>query len=89
MDYLPAIITAVLVCIILFILLRLFSAPMRVIFKLALNTGLGFVGLIVFNAVGSLINLSLGINWINALVVGVLGVPGLGLLMLLNWLSML
>ena len=29
--------------------------------------------------------LTLGVNWFNALTVGVLGVPGLGLLLLVKW----
>lgn len=32
------------------------------------------------------LNLSVGVNWVNALVLGLLGIPGFGLLQLLQWL---
>jgi len=35
--------------------------------------------------VGGLVGLHLGVNLVNALVLGVLGVPGFGLLLMLNW----
>ena len=34
------------------------------------------------------LNLSIGVNWLNALVLGLLGIPGLGLLLLLPWLTL-
>ena len=39
----------------------------------------------LLNATSALTGLSLGLNLFNALVVGVLGVPGLGLLLLVQW----
>ena len=32
------------------------------------------------------LGISMGVNWLNALVLGLLGVPGFGLLLLLQWL---
>ena len=52
----------------------------------ALNTVLGFVGLFLVNWLGSYIGISLGINVVNAVVVGTFGIPGLILLLLLRWL---
>lgn len=63
---------------------RLLRAPIRLIFKLLIHIGAGFVGLFIVNLLGSLVGFSLGVNWINALVVGVLGVPGVVLLVLLT-----
>jgi len=63
----------------------LFRRPMKWLLKLLVNTILGFIGLFVFNWLGSYIGLSLGINIINAAVVGVLGLPGLVLLLFLKW----
>ena len=62
-----------------------FSAPMKQLLKAALNTILGLAALLVLNATSSLTGLSLGFNLFNALVVGVLGVPGLVLLLLVQW----
>lgn len=58
--------------------LRLFAAPLKLAGKLLVNTLLGFALL------GVLAKLSLGLNLFNALVIAVLGVPGLALLILLR-----
>lgn len=54
--------------------------------RIALRTAVGGGVLAVMAPFGELIGLHLGVNLYNALVIGVLGAPGLGLLMLLNWL---
>ena len=74
------------VLILLVLVLRIFTAPIRILFKLLLNTILGFFALIVVNYFGAMIGVTIGINLVNALVIGCLGVPGLGLLLLLRWL---
>ena len=61
------------------------SAPLRVAFRAALNTLLGLGALLLLNATETFTGLSLGVNLFNALVVGILGVPGLGLLLLVQW----
>ena len=38
-----------------------------------------------FSATAAVTGLSLGLNLFNALTIGVLGVPGLGLLLLVKW----
>lgn len=72
--------------IMLIVIVRVFLSPIRVIFKLLFNTALGFLGLIAINHFGSYIGISLGVNLINAAVIGILGLPGLALLFLLKWL---
>ena len=72
------------------VLLLLFSAkalslPVRIAFRVFLNTLLGLGALFLVNATERFTGLSLGLNLFNALVVGVLGVPGLGLLFLVQW----
>ena len=54
--------------------------------KLVLRTAVGAGVLTALSYVGGAIGLNLGVNLGNALVLGVLGAPGLGLLMMLNWL---
>ena len=44
------------------------------------------VVLFLLNFVGGIVGLSLGINWFNALVVGIFGAPGVVLLLLLKYL---
>jgi len=54
-----------------------------------LNIALGFISLIIINILGSFIGISIGINWLNALVVGIFGVPGAALLLILQWLLLI
>ena len=62
-----------------------FSTPVRLAAKAAVNTLLGLGGLLLLNATTAITGLSLGVNLFNALVVGVLGIPGLVLLLLVQW----
>ena len=61
------------------------SAPLRLAGRAAVNTLLGLGALLLLNVLSPLTGLSLGLNLFNALVVGILGVPGLGLLLLVQW----
>ena len=74
--------TAGLVVLAALILLR---RPLGVLARLAARTAAGLAGLFAFSQVGGLIGVSLGVNLVNALVLAVLGVPGFGLLLMLNW----
>ncbi|MBQ9460119.1 MAG: pro-sigmaK processing inhibitor BofA family protein [Oscillospiraceae bacterium] len=64
--------------------IRLFSAPLRLALKVLLNTLLGFAALFLLNQASPLTGFSLGLNLFNALIIGILGVPGLVLLALLK-----
>jgi inhibitor of the pro-sigma K processing machinery len=68
------------------LLFRILKTPLRWAFKLLLNAAIGFVALIVLNFFGAWVGLSLGVNWLNAIIVGVLGIPGGILLLLLKYL---
>ena len=64
--------------------IQLFSAPLKLALKVLVNTLLGFAALFLLNLTGGLTGVTLGLNLFNALTVGVLGVPGLVLLVLLK-----
>ena len=64
--------------------MQLFSVPLRLALKVLLNTLLGFAALFLTNLAGSATGLTLGMNLLNALIIGVLGIPGLVLLALLR-----
>jgi len=68
------------------VLLHLLRAPLRLAGKVLANTLLGFGALLALHLTAPVTGLVLGVNPLNALVVGILGVPGLGLLLLLRWL---
>ena len=65
--------------------LRLFAAPLRLALKVLANTALGFAALWLLNATGVYTGLYLGLNLFNAVIIGVLGLPGFGLLLLVQW----
>ena len=65
--------------------LILLRRPLRRLWRLVIRALGGLAALAVFSQVGQLIGVTLGVNLVNALVVGVLGVPGFGLLLMLLW----
>lgn len=67
------------------ILLLLFRKPIGSLLRLLGRTAAGLCALAVFAPVGSLLGAGLGVNLLNALVLGALGVPGFGLLLMLRW----
>lgn len=86
MDNLYTIIIAVVAIGALILLFQLLKAPLKILLKILLNGLMGFVILFVVNWLGGFVGVSLGINWVNALVAGILGVPGVVLLLLLKYL---
>lgn len=74
---------AIFVGLLLAVLLRkLLSQALLIVARTVLGGGL----LAILSPVSGFLGLNLGVNLYNSLVIGVLGMPGLGLLMLLNWL---
>ena len=65
--------------------LILLRRPLRALLRLLGRMLVSLLGLFAFGQIGSLIGVTLGVNLINALVVALLGVPGFGLLLMLNW----
>ena len=75
--------------VLVFVLFAIIKAPIKLLFKFLLNTALGFVLLLVANWLGGFIGISVAVNWLGAVIVGILGVPGVALLLLLRWLSVI
>ena len=65
--------------------IKLFSAPLRLAVKVALNTALGFLALVALDLFSPILGIHVAVTGLNALIVGVLGLPGLGLLSLMQW----
>ena len=86
MDVFVSLVLLAIVSMMILLLIKLFKTPLKWIFKLVINGGLGFIGLFILNLIGGLIGIELGLNWVNAIVVGFLGVPGIILLLLLKYL---
>ena len=64
---------------------RACSAPLKLLLKVGLEKLEGLAALTVVNAASPFTGVALGLNLFNALVVGVLGAPGLVLLILVQW----
>lgn len=66
-------------------LLRIFRTPLKLAVRLLGNTALGFIALWAANLAAPVTGLTLGLNLWNALIIAVLGIPGLILLLLTQW----
>ncbi len=83
MDYNNMLVLAATICFI-FLFGRIFVRPIKFALKIALNSVLGCLLIILINYIGLNFNFHIGLNiWTSALV-GILGVPGAVLLILLK-----
>ena len=73
--------------ILFFLIFSIFKAPLRLIFKLLINTVVGLAALFLVNYIGGHIGISVPVNWINAVIVGVFGVPGFAVVLILRWIT--
>ncbi len=86
MEFLSSIVILVAGILLTILLIRILSVPLRWALKLLLNAAIGYVGLMIFNFFGGFIGLKLAINWVTILVTGFLGLPGVVLLLLAQYL---
>lgn len=84
MPSLATIITVIVCGLLLWLLISIIRLPVKFFFKLLLNMLSGLVLLFVFNFIGGFFDFALGVNTVNALVAGILGIPGLVLLVLIQ-----
>lgn len=72
-------------CIIgIFIFGKVFIVPIKAILKLIINSILGIILLYIVNLIGGIWNFHIGINAVTAIVVGILGIPGIVLLTIMQ-----
>ena len=70
--------------IVLYIVLKIIAAPVKIIIKLMINAFVGGVVLFLINLVGAGFGFALNITWLTSLIVGIFGVPGVVLVILLQ-----
>ncbi len=58
---------------------------MKSLGRFTVRTGAGLGVLALFSGLGEAIGVHLGVNLVNGLLLGLLGAPGFGLLLMLNW----
>jgi len=68
----------------LFLFGRIFILPIKSILKLVLNSILGGLIIYLINLIGGLFSFHIGLNYITAIIAGILGVPGVILLVILK-----
>lgn len=66
------------------ILIRMLLMPIKLVFKLAIHSGSGFLCLWMLNTVSGFTGVYLPINAVTVLIAGFLGIPGIGLVALLE-----
>ncbi len=81
MGHLPLAVAGLMVLIALLTVRRAVGKCLR----LAARTGAGLAVLALLSQAGAPLGIHLGVNLLNALVLGALGVPGFGLLLMMNW----
>lgn len=67
--------------------LALCRRPLGALLRLAVRSGLGLIFLWLFRGLGGLLGIHLGVNLLNGLVLGLLGVPGFALLLMTQWMA--
>ncbi len=71
--------------IILLLLGWVLLSPLKMLIKFIYNSILGGLALLLINLLGKFIGISIGINIITAAIVGIFGIPGLILLLVLQY----
>ena len=81
MEYVVLILSIVAVIVIA----KVFSWPFGKIFKLVLNIALGLIMILIVNVFGQNIGLHIPFNIVTALISGILGLPGVICLIIINY----
>lgn len=69
----------------LFFLGRMFAGTMKVVAKLIGNSILGGIVIFVINLIGNIFNFCIALNFITSFIVGTLGIPGICLVIALQY----
>jgi inhibitor of the pro-sigma K processing machinery len=70
----------------IYIIIKVMIVPIQWIVKILVNSVIALVGLLILNFIGSFVGFHLPVNFITVIGVGVLGVPGLILLVIMHFL---
>lgn len=70
--------------VILYILIWIFYKPLKVFMKYVGKAAIGCISILVFNFLLGFLGLNIGVNLVTSFVVGILGLPGICLLLFLQ-----
>lgn len=72
-------------CIIFLIIIgKIFIMPLKKIMKLVINSAIGAGLIYIINLVGANFNFHIGLNWFTIICSGILGIPGVILIIMLR-----
>lgn len=77
MEFIPYIIAVLVV----FVVLKILTLPMKIIIKVLINSIIG--GVIIFGL--SLIGIGITLTWVKAAIVGLLGIPGVVIVLIMQF----
>lgn len=60
----------------LYVVGYLFLVPLKLVLRLVINSVMGGLFILLFNWIGGYFDLHIALNWISAVVIGFLGIPG-------------
>lgn len=80
MEIVNVIMAALFLLVILYIVAQVFLKPIKLLWKLILNSAIGLVLLLIVNYIGAFVSFKIAINIITVLIAGFLGIPGILLL---------
>ena len=84
-DMIALALMAVAAVLLLGLFIRIIRLPLKWLIKAALHAAVGFVALFVLNFIGSWVGIELELNLFNALITGVLSVPGVLILLVFKY----
>ena len=70
--------------VVLYIVLKILTVPVKIIIKLLINAFVGGLVLFVINLIGASFGFTIAITWLTSLIVGFLGVPGVIIVILMT-----
>jgi inhibitor of the pro-sigma K processing machinery len=73
----------------LFVVAKLLLVPIKIIWKLAINALVGGITLLLINIIGGFFGLYIKINIITALITGLFGVPGVVMILILQYILLI
>lgn len=81
------IVTLLIITVLSVVLIRLLALPLRLLAKLVIHSGCGFLCLWLLNTVSAFTGVYLPVNAATVLIAGFLGLPGIGVIALLEILN--
>ena len=84
METLSTLLLIAAVVVALYVVLKIVSAPIKLIFKLLINAVSGFLLLFLANFVSGFFDFSIPVNLLSCLISGVFGIPGVIFLVVLR-----